>query len=366
LGFSVLPAADQPIRLRFEYTRYPHWGGRSGYVRLVHYLDRAHFRTYLHGASDSDADLPRLLAPFKPALRRFVHRGGMPWYKLSDLTAELGAFAACLARRCDIVHFLDGEHSGQFLPRLLKWARLLSVRTIATFHQPPIIAKDLLNPVLLRQLDQIVLVSPSQLAYFKLHADEDRLHVILHGVETDFFHPPSRPNATQQIRCITAGHWLRDWDTFRTVASAMPQIGFDVVSDRIPTLGGLSNVRVHCGIDDGALAELYRRGDVLFLPLRQSTANNCLLEGIASGLPVVATDLAAVRAYLSDGEGILVAPNHPQGFADALRLLQNDPGLRAAMGRRARVRAEALAWPRLVGKYEQLYKAALDRAPVGR
>jgi glycosyltransferase involved in cell wall biosynthesis len=243
---------------------------------------------------------------------------------------------------------------------------LSSVRTIATFHQPPNIAKDLLNHVLLRQLDQIVLVSPSQLAYFKQHVDEDRLHVILHGVDTDFFHPSSRPNATQRIRCITAGHWLRDWDTFRAVASAMPQIGFDVVSDRIPILGDLSNVRVHSGIDDGALAELYRRADVLFLPLRQSTANNCLLEGIASGLPVVATDLEAVRAYLPDGEGILVASNRPQDFADALRRLQNDPGLRAAMGRRARVQAEALAWPRLVGKYERLYKAALDHPPVGR
>jgi glycosyltransferase involved in cell wall biosynthesis len=362
----VLPAADHPIRLRFEHTRYPHWGDRGGYVRLVHHLDRARFRTYLHGASDSDADVPRLLAPFKPALRRFVQRGGMPWYKLSDLTAELRAFAACLARRCDIVHFLDGEHSGQFLPRLLRRARLSSVRTIATFHQPPIIAKDLLNPVLLRQLDQIVLVSPSQLAYFKQHVDEDRLHVILHGVETDFFHPASRPDARQRIRCVTAGHWLRDWDTFRAVASAMPQIEFDVVSDRIKTLGGLSNVCVNSGIDDEALAELYRRADVLFLPLSQSTANNCLLEGIASGLPVVTTDLEAVRAYLPDDEGILVASHDPQDFADALRRLQSDPELRAAMGRRARVRAEALAWPRLIGKYELLYKAALDRSPVGR
>ena len=229
----MLPAADQPLRLRFEYTRYPHWGDRAGYVQLVHHLDRARFRTYLHGASDSDADVPRLLAPFKPALRRFVQRGGMPWYKLSDLTAELSAFAVCLARQCDIVHFLDGEHSGQFLPRLLRQARLSSVRTIATFHQPPNIAKDLLNPMLLRQFDQIVLVSPSQLAYFRQHVDEDRLHVILHGVETDFFYPASRRNATQRIRCITAGHWLRDWDTFCAVASAMPRIEFDVVSDRI-------------------------------------------------------------------------------------------------------------------------------------
>ena len=54
----------------------------------------------------------RRLYPFRPLLRRLIARGGMRWYKLSDFNAELEAFLACLARRVDIVHFLDGEHSG--------------------------------------------------------------------------------------------------------------------------------------------------------------------------------------------------------------------------------------------------------------
>jgi glycosyltransferase involved in cell wall biosynthesis len=357
--------AEQPIRIRFEHTRFAHWGVHSGYVQLVRTLDPERFLTSLHGAADSDADFPRWLGPLRPRLRRFVARGGMPWYKLSDLNAELRAFAACLGRRVDIVHFLDGEHSGQFLPRLARLARLSSLRIIATFHQPPELARSLLNGELLGRLDEVVLVSPSQRPFFSQYVEHRRLHVILHGVDTEFFRPAAAPNQTRNIRCITTGHWLRNWKVFAAVAAAASDVAFDVVTGRNPDLGGLPNVRVLGGVDDVALAELYRGADILFLPLEQTTANNALLEGIASGLPVVATDLESLRAYLPNGEGILVPDNRVDGFLEALRTLQSNIALRQELGRRARTRAEALAWPRLTHRYEALYAQALRRPRAG-
>jgi glycosyltransferase involved in cell wall biosynthesis len=347
-----------PTRIRFEYTRYPHWGGRSGYVQLAHQLDKQRYHAILHGASDSDADLARWLAPLRPWLRRFVRRGRMPWYKLSDLSAEIEAFAGCLMTRFDIVHFLDGEHSGQFLPRLVRKSRLSTVRTVATFHQPPEVASEVVNTDLLRWIDHIVLVSPSQLPFFQEHVPQDRLHVLLHGVDAGFFHPAAMPNRTDRIRCITAGHWLRDWRAFENVARALLGVGgitFDVVTNRKVDLQHLPNVTIHAGIDDATLANLYRSVDVLFLPLVQSTANNTLLEGIASGLAGVITDLGAVRAYLPGGEAILVRENQVDAFVDALRRLQQDIDLRHELGRRARARAEELAWPRVIRNYENFY-----------
>jgi glycosyltransferase involved in cell wall biosynthesis len=349
------------IRIRFEHTRYPHWGGRSGYIQFIRQLDPQRYRAEVHAASDSDADLARWLVPFRPALRRLLRRGRMPWYKLSDLNAEIEAFKACLAGQVDIVHFLDGEHSGRFLPRLTRAARLSAVRTLATFHQPPDVARELVDGRLLRWLDGIILVSPSQLPFFRQYVPDDRLHVILHGVDADFFRPAGTPNVTDHVRCITAGHWLRDWDVFGSVARAMTGIAFDVVTNRKIGVEGLPNVVIHSGVSDATLAELYRSADILFLPLIDSTANNSLLEGIASGLPVVANDFEAVRAYLPRGEGILVVENRVDEFVDALRLLQNDVELRHQMGRRARARAEELAWPRLVRQYEMLYASAVGR-----
>src|SRR6266850_3703369 len=102
------------MRIRFEYTRYAHWGGRSGYNQFVHHLNPQHFQTQLHPTSHGDADL-NWLRPMWPIIKRLLRRGRVPWYSLSDLNAEILAIAACLAGRTDIVHFLDGDHSPQFL-----------------------------------------------------------------------------------------------------------------------------------------------------------------------------------------------------------------------------------------------------------
>jgi glycosyltransferase involved in cell wall biosynthesis len=144
----------------------------------------------------------------------------------------------------------------------------------------------------------------------------------------------------------------------------LPDIRFDVVTGAETGLSGLSNVHIHRNVADAALAQLYRNADALLLPLIDSTANNALLEGMASGLPVVATDLTAIRAYLPCGGGLLVPDNSVDGFVTALQSLQQDRSLRYATGRLARARAEELAWPRLVPEYEALYTKALARAPV--
>jgi glycosyltransferase involved in cell wall biosynthesis len=352
---------EPTTRIRFEHTRFAHTGGYSGYVQLVRHLDPLRFSASLHSASDSDADLPRWLKPARPILKRFVSRGRMPWYKLSDFNAELRAFAACLGQRVDIVHFLDGEHSAQFLPRVVRLARMSRMRIIATFHQPAEMAGRLLNVGLLKWLDGVVLVSPCQRAFFSQYVEQDRIRVILHGVDSEFFRPTPTLNSTRQVRCLTVGHWLRDWKTFAAVAAAASDIRFDVVCGHQLELQNLPNVQIFSGLEDLALAKLYRRADILFLPLVQSTANNALLEGIASGLPVLATDLESVRAYLPNGEGILVPANRADGFLKALRTLQCNPALRQQLGRRARIRAEELAWPRVLPLYESLYAQLLHR-----
>jgi len=350
----VLRSIEKPIRIRFQHTRYPHWGGHSGYTLFVRQLDPHRFRSTLHASSDRDVDLPSWLKPAKPVLKRLVARADMSWYELHDLHAEMNAIAAGMSGRFDIVHFLDGEHCGRYLPQFLKKAGRTRIKTIATFHQPSELAKDLLHADSLRWFDQVVLVSPSQLPFFREHVDEDRLSVILHGVDTDFFSPISRSNGSDRLRCITVGHWLRDWETFAAVAGAMPDVQFDVVANRDLPIKGLPNVKVHRAVDDLELVSLYRAADILFLPLLQSTANNALLEGMASGLAVVATDLEAVRAYVPDGDGLLL-PERADDFVDAIRTLQRNPTLREELRRKARARSEALAWPRLVPCYEALY-----------
>lgn len=347
----MLQGVKRPVRVQFVHTRYPHLGSHSGYVQFIEALDTSRFRCSVRATADHDGDSR---SRFAPMYKRLVARSSMPWYRQADLHAELMALGAGIAGRYDIIHFLDGEHSPRYLPRFLKRAGRLGPRTVATFHQPPELLKDLLHVESLHWLDQIVLMSPSQLEFFRYYIPEEKLSVILHGVDTDFFAPKVSAKSSPSMRCITVGHWLRDWETFGYVAREMPEVHFDVVSSRDCGAEDLTNVHVHRGLDDVALADLYREADVLLLPLLDSTANNALLEGLASGLAIVASDLISTRAYVPNGTALLLE-NRPEEFVGAIRRLKADPDLLRQMKVRARSRAEDLSWPQVARCYEALY-----------
>jgi glycosyltransferase involved in cell wall biosynthesis len=345
------------VHLRLQYTGYPHWGRHSGFNQLVKFIDSSRFQIQVHVASDSDRDLPIPHAMLRRWLRKRVQSRGMPWYKLSDLAAELRCLPGCFLHRTSIVHFMDGEHCPQYLPALFKQTRLFRTRTIVTYHQPPELLDDLINPDVLACLDHVTVVSPTQLTYFHKYLPPGRVSTLMHGIDTEFFSPGSKVKNDRRFRCITVGYWLRDWRAVREVAEKLASkrnFEFHVVGKWDTGLNGLSNVFCHGNINDFELRALYQASDVLFLPVTQSTANNSLLEGIACGLPVVSTSLPSIEAYLTGGEGILVKDNDPDGLVEAILQLEGDPDSRQRMGRRARARAEELSWPKIAAKYEKL------------
>ena len=91
---------------------------------------------------------------------------------------------------------------------------------------------------------------------------------------------------------------------------------------------------------------------------------NTLVEAMAAGRPIVATDVGGVRDAVRAGEnGLLVPPGAPAAFAAALRTLFRDPGLRRTMGAAgaARARQEFHA-EHVVGSLERLYERLLTDA----
>ncbi|MEJ2888092.1 glycosyltransferase [Actinomycetospora aeridis] len=88
------------------------------------------------------------------------------------------------------------------------------------------------------------------------------------------------------------------------------------------------------------VVRLLAGADVFALSSNHEAVPLSIMEAMAQGLPVVSTDVGAIRDLLTDGEeGYLVDRGDAATLGARLRKLADDPDLRAAMGERARVRA---------------------------
>ena len=92
-----------------------------------------------------------------------------------------------------------------------------------------------------------------------------------------------------------------------------------------------------------------------------------LLEGMAGGRPVVASNIPGYAAVLRDGiDGLLVPPGDPAALADALSRILDDPARAKAMGEAGRERALRYDWPVVAGEIEAVYAEALEAVPERR
>ena len=82
-----------------------------------------------------------------------------------------------------------------------------------------------------------------------------------------------------------------------------------------------------------------------------------VLEAMAAGLPIVASEVQGLREFIA-GRGVLVPAPSPEGFAAAIDALADDPARRAELAGRGRRYAEALSWPVQAAHLADVLRAA--------
>ena len=87
-----------------------------------------------------------------------------------------------------------------------------------------------------------------------------------------------------------------------------------------------------------------------------------LLEAMAAGLPVVATDVGGCREVVLDGEtGLLVPPRAPEALAQAIMMLLSERNLLQGMAEKGRERvAEHFSIEAMIEKTEAVYDALIE------
>ena len=109
------------------------------------------------------------------------------------------------------------------------------------------------------------------------------------------------------------------------------------------------------------VADLLRCSDIFVLCSQSESAPLALLEGMSSGLPVVATSVGGIPEIVRDGfNGFLVPPKHPEALAAKIIELNEDKQLRRRLGEAARSTIlERYTAENVVQRYEEVLERVI-------
>ena len=218
-----------------------------------------------------------------------------------------------------------------------------------------------------------------------------RVHVVPNGVDTAMFRPAARGERDEAQRTFGVhgdpvvlyyGH-LSPWKGLDTLVDALPAL-FAGAPDASALLsvtgyGGDGSALVSRLAERRILGKVALRGpsevralheaaDIAVVPARAAVGTAChpnvLLESMAAGLAIVASDVGSIPEIVQHGRnGLLVPPGDPAALATALRMLADDPVLRRRLGRAARDTVVAsFGWDRAARAMRDVYRVA--GAPV--
>ena len=241
---------------------------------------------------------------------------------------------------------------------------------------------QLLRPLirwLWQDAEALVAVSNGLRDYAFETAPELPIEVIPNAIELSIFTPPRQRNHNGPVRLLFVGRFnaFKNVENLLEAAGQLREMGVDnfelhLVGDgerranleRLTVEKGLTrHVRFLGWVDRQAIVERYRQADLFVTASTWEGMPNTVLEGMACGLPVVATRASGLDQLVQDGvNGYLVDINEPAALANHLAALIDNPYERRRMGKESRKIAEQeFAWDYITEQYVCIYQRIINK-----
>lgn len=207
-------------------------------------------------------------------------------------------------------------------------------------------------------------------------APSDRITVVYNAIDLDRFQPPPRTRPPHPPRVVMVGRLVAQKNPLLFVAAAAalraqrPDVCFQLVGDG-PLRGEVAAAVRAAGLGDClALAgerrdvpALLHDADLCWLTSDWEGLPNAVLEAMAAGLPVVATDVGGTAELIEAGvEGYVVRAGDRDGFVARSLEILGDPTRLAHMRGAARARAARFSRTAMVQATQAVYARAAGRA----
>jgi len=151
----------------------------------------------------------------------------------------------------------------------------------------------------------------------------------------------SEPGLREKLICLLAGAGSLDTELKKQAEAA-----------------GLAGNIVFCG-EISSVRDFLGALDIFIMPSLLEGQPLALLEAMAMGKAIVASNIPGISETAADGrEAVLVPPGHPQRLAEAVMGLAHDAPRAAELGNNARKKAAAFGLPGYISRHAELYSAA--------
>lgn len=320
-----------------------------------------------------------------------------------DVDADYARAARAL-RDCDVdvvsVQHEYGIWGGEDGAKVLDFVRALDKPVVATLHtvlRHPTASQRRVLSQLVRGVATTVVMSASAASLLTTVYDvgPSQLEVVPHGVpDLDFVDSSTAKPALGLAgrRVLLSFGLLGPSKGYDLAIEALPAIVRDVpdvsyvvlgathpdllrregeayrrsLVERTNALGMADHVRfVDRFVSPGELGRWLGAADVFVTPYPNldQIVSGTLSYAMGAGRAVVSTPYAYAAELLADGRGVLVRPGSPGALAAAVANLLRDPGLRAAVGRRAYEYSRPMIWREVGAAYARVFARVARAAP---
>ncbi|GAB4442557.1 MAG: hypothetical protein Kow0031_24670 [Anaerolineae bacterium] len=225
-----------------------------------------------------------------------------------------------------------------------------------------------------RDADAVVAVSNGLREFAYQTTPDLPIEVIPNAIELSEFTPPHQRNGDGPTRLLFVGRFnaFKNVETLVEAAARLNEMGvsnFELqlvgegsrranVERLIIEKGLTRQVQLLGWVERDAIAERYRQADVFVTATTWEGMPNTVLEGMACGLPVVATRASGLSELVKEGvNGYLVDINDSATLARRIADLINNPYERRRMGKESRKIAEReFAWDYIAEQYVEIYQ----------
>lgn len=326
------------VRVFFQTSRYPRWPGAAP-------------RSYLYAEVGADyrlegIDVEAFEYPALPILSRALNG----WVCSRVLGPRVEAFAPDLVLAYWV--YPDGDAA-------LRVARRLGLPCIVGALGSDIHLRSGLNGWLtrrtIRRVDALLTVSEAmrRTAIDEFGADARRVHTIVNGFDTTVFRAGDRAEARRALAIapdaelvVYVGRFVQGkglaelLDAFARLAPRRPRLRLALIGDgvwapqlraRVHDSGLGARIELPGGMGPAEVARWLRASDLLTLPSWSEGYPNVVVEALACGRPVVATDVGGTREIVGADNGILVSPKNVDSLVTGLEQALDRPWDSAAI-----------------------------------